>query len=474
MSTSPQIHSIREATLTVSASNSRENYADYRCDGTADEVEIQAAIDALPATGGSVILLDGTFVLGAGITIASYKSLIGTGFGTVLKIKDGLNVDIKVIDDADNPSVNIIVANMTLDGNKANNAAGAQQGLAVKASYSIFYNIYAKNFRNMGIGSFSLSQYLIIENCYAQSCDRLGIHLDVLFNSVIRNCFAWDNGESGIESGPARDCRFEGIESWGNGFNGIAITGTQYRNVLINCNCHGNGYHGIINTDGDNLIIANCICWDNSQDTANTYDGIFVDNQNYSLLIGNRCYDTVAIVADKTQRYGISILSTSTKCRVVDNMLEDNRTAAFFDSGICTVVMNNQGTEITDVRDLVKVTNTSGGALAAGDVVILKAVAAGNEITTTAVLGNDKVFGIAAEAIADTASGLVLVRGKTTVLSASNDHGNIAIGDFLCTNDTAKECCKAAAGDMALAIALEACAAANCVIDALIVSSLKI
>lgn len=34
---------------------------DYLCDGTADDVEIQAAINALPATGGEIVILDGTY-----------------------------------------------------------------------------------------------------------------------------------------------------------------------------------------------------------------------------------------------------------------------------------------------------------------------------------------------------------------------------------------------------------------------------
>ena len=44
--------------------------ADYVCDGTADNVEIQAAIDALPSTGGKVSLSEGTFNLAATINIA--------------------------------------------------------------------------------------------------------------------------------------------------------------------------------------------------------------------------------------------------------------------------------------------------------------------------------------------------------------------------------------------------------------------
>jgi len=43
----------RTATFVVAASDSKKKSdADYVCDGTADDVQIQAAIDALPGGGG--------------------------------------------------------------------------------------------------------------------------------------------------------------------------------------------------------------------------------------------------------------------------------------------------------------------------------------------------------------------------------------------------------------------------------------
>lgn len=50
------------ATIVVAASDSlNKAAANYVCDGVADNVEIQAAIDALPAGGGEVVLLEGTY-----------------------------------------------------------------------------------------------------------------------------------------------------------------------------------------------------------------------------------------------------------------------------------------------------------------------------------------------------------------------------------------------------------------------------
>lgn len=59
---------------------------DYLCDGTADNVEIQAAIDALPETGGELVLLDGTYQIAAAVSISKPNvSVCGVGFGTMLK-----------------------------------------------------------------------------------------------------------------------------------------------------------------------------------------------------------------------------------------------------------------------------------------------------------------------------------------------------------------------------------------------------
>ncbi|KKQ42275.1 MAG: hypothetical protein US59_C0012G0020 [Candidatus Levybacteria bacterium GW2011_GWB1_37_8] len=64
----------RAATLVVAASNgtqSSKEQADFVADGRDDQVEIQAAIDALSSSGGTVQLSEGTFNLSSGIVISS-------------------------------------------------------------------------------------------------------------------------------------------------------------------------------------------------------------------------------------------------------------------------------------------------------------------------------------------------------------------------------------------------------------------
>lgn len=58
---------------------------DYLCDGTNDNIEIQAAIDALPASGGSILILAGSYHLGGIINIKTKSvSIIGESHDSIL------------------------------------------------------------------------------------------------------------------------------------------------------------------------------------------------------------------------------------------------------------------------------------------------------------------------------------------------------------------------------------------------------
>ena len=59
---------------------------DYLCDGTNDQEEIIQALNALPATGGEVVILDGTYNITASINIPKDNvSIRGNGNATILK-----------------------------------------------------------------------------------------------------------------------------------------------------------------------------------------------------------------------------------------------------------------------------------------------------------------------------------------------------------------------------------------------------
>lgn len=80
---------VRTATLVIAASNSSDKskaQADYVCDGINDEVEINDAINVLATLGGgSLVLLEGQFVLSSPIVVKSNIELRGQGHSTVIR-----------------------------------------------------------------------------------------------------------------------------------------------------------------------------------------------------------------------------------------------------------------------------------------------------------------------------------------------------------------------------------------------------
>lgn len=168
----------------------------------------------------------------------------------------------------------------------------------------------------------------------------------------------------------------------------------------------------------------------------------------------------------------IVIASGSNLNNIVGNYID---TIDISDSSIQSTILHNKGASIINEKEHIYMKNTSGGSLAIGDVVVLKAVAAGNEVTTTTTGGDDAVFGVCTSAPANDAWAYIQTRGKTTVMKVDGTT-DIAVGDFIGTFTTAAIGMKAASGDMAFAIALEAYTTDDSagVIDALLITPRKI
>ena len=122
----------------AAASGHTAGMCDFLCDGTADQVEIQAAINVLPASGGKVVLLEGTYNISGSINVNKPNVTIeGMGNGTVLKrmFNDGGVWNEKGMIYIQGAQIkNCAVKNMRFDGNHSvytNDINGA-----VKVSYS--------------------------------------------------------------------------------------------------------------------------------------------------------------------------------------------------------------------------------------------------------------------------------------------------------------------------------------------------
>lgn len=198
------------STLMVAANNalpSSKVKADYVCSGTADDVDIQAAIDELGSTGGTISLSEGTFNISTTLLMDSIVTLEGQGVGsTILYLSNGANCDVMrsrnfltlTGTDSQLGERMVCVRNLMIDGNKANNTSG--YGLRKYGYHWIVQNVVIKNCKQDGVwsewgtyggnpsgGSSMEDQWnnVKIHNCDGNGVDWRGPHDSIWHNVVI-------------------------------------------------------------------------------------------------------------------------------------------------------------------------------------------------------------------------------------------------------------------------------------------------
>ena len=143
-----------------------KNRADGTCSATSAETEINTAF----ATYDTVILTEGTFVVDGSITPGAGQSLIGSGPGTIVKIKDTHNAYTEVVFIYN--VANTLVSNITFDGNRANQTAGDMYGVVwYTATHAIISNCWFNNFRKDSMRARTDCKYGVVANCIFDNND---------------------------------------------------------------------------------------------------------------------------------------------------------------------------------------------------------------------------------------------------------------------------------------------------------------
>jgi len=193
------------ATIVIASSTSRgKDAADYVCDGTNDEVQIQAAIDALGVEGGTICLLEGTYTIAAVITIDKRITITGQqsgdkGGGTKLVLANAADCDMFDLVPAVGASTTHYqltrFEHLMLDGNKANQTVATKaidqnEGSAVDLT---LYDIWFDSWKGYCI---DLQQYWDwhIFRCVFEHNDTYAIHLEHVNSHApttgwIKDCF---------------------------------------------------------------------------------------------------------------------------------------------------------------------------------------------------------------------------------------------------------------------------------------------
>jgi hypothetical protein len=330
---------VRTATYVVAASDAPahvKSQADYVCDGIADNVQIQAAIDALTAgrTWKETIKCVGKFYISAKVMPSSYSILDLTGAELYLNN----NVNSYVLHIQAKQYVDVVGG--VLDGNKANNT-GSSSCIYVSggSSYCHLLNVTAKNGALHGI-SFN-------NNCV---------------DNLIDGCLTIDNTDMGfiVSVGDSRN-HFSNCTDVGAGeasFRVWSDNGTLcYDNIFTNCislNAVADGF--TFATGGRNKFLG-CIAINAGSDGFHSYTfsgttasgNIISDCLAYNCAIGF----TISAYTELENCKSYNSISTGFYVTTVGSMLNnctaENGTISGFDIRSpsylynCKAINNGQG-----------------------------------------------------------------------------------------------------------------------------------
>jgi hypothetical protein len=278
--------------------------------------------------GGLTYLVSGRYNLSHSVTLSSNSGIIGDGQGTQLFLNDNSAQDLLVIPSG---SVNCIVSNLYLNGNKVHNKAGS--GITIH-----------------GYSWRPIIQHVTIRDCAdygLMTTDNLGeyVYEPIFFDLDVRNC-----GLDGLNFGFCSDAYGEDIYSEGNAGAGIQhfdVAGTWiHEHATFNFGEYGlvvsesstdlrflethvdkNQRNGMLLMGKRNTVLGAFI-FNSGQISPNTYDGLMIKNATDCIVSG-------CIITDyqdnKTQRRGINEIGGSDY-----NIIEGNNLSGCIEQSIIT------------------------------------------------------------------------------------------------------------------------------------------
>jgi len=356
---------VRPANYVVAANGAPTHVkaqADYVCDATDDHVQIQAAIDALPATGGKVLLTEGTFNIESSITLDSYQTLQGMGRSTILTTTTADLDIITAIGGSGTEKVGITIADLQVDG-----GAGSISDCGIYfeyVDYSLIQNVYSRRHAATPGGTVWSGIYLLnsdfnqiiasvwrnnvygiylegsnnnstIGNICQENEDGINLY-DSSSNTITDNICEGNAYGIYLSGGSNNANTISSNKCQGNNYEGVYLDGANNNTILDNT-CQGNGCCGIYLGGSNNNIVMGNSCFENSQTTDNTSDDILLDVSDYNLIASNLCRAGGEINKPK---YGINISNaTCDGNKVINNDLYDDGfgTAPYNDDGTGTI-----------------------------------------------------------------------------------------------------------------------------------------
>ncbi len=352
--------------------------------------EINAAIASLPATGGTIYLMEGTYPVFNTINVPNNVTISGAGAATIIKLADLADASTTgIFTNSDTATgKNVTIKNLTIDGNSVNQDINTDSGIyfdhmsgGTISNVSVSDMGYAS-----GISLYSSNFNTITDTTLSSNYG--GIYLSASSNNIISNNYT--------ASGP----------------DGITLDASS-SNIVTGNNIRAHNTHGIfLNTAANNTIDSNKI-YDNGGTTSN--NGIYLAAADSNTITGNEITDTSCT----TTCYAIAISnSTSDTNYLADNRFSATGTPIILDSGTGTVYAN-QSTAANGAKLVTRTANDVGAFSvqnATGSSILTVNSTNGNTIlNTTSATAGATVVSIAQSG---TVQGTITVNGATVSYNA--------------------------------------------------------
>lgn len=301
-----------------SSTSTAKDACDYTCDNVADEVQVEAALAALPATGGKISLLDGVFTFASPATITQEGVTIeGLGINsTTIYMADGAESDMFEINLSSGGNF-FTLRGFTARGNDDNNSAG-----------SFLYD-------SVGAGDMG---DITLEELFITQFAEEAVDLDYAARLLINKCNISDNSSDGVVMSAGGDWKILNSKLAQNVGHGLNVDGsTSTDGILANCLLGGGANKGGVTMDSTRVVISNNI-FEDSANSPNFGLG-FSANGDGNLVIGNFIRDGGG---DMTP--GIYIGSGATGNHIMLNKITMDNGTRIVDSGTNTQFIDYRGT----------------------------------------------------------------------------------------------------------------------------------
>jgi parallel beta-helix repeat protein len=334
----------RSNTIIIAAHDSRDKLrADYVCTGIDDQETINQAISTIASRGGTILFLEGTYILTGSINLVSNIALVGQGRGTIFKFPENLEGTFNVIYGSEISG--IIVSDLKIDGSNLTfdtDIVGISLYKVTNSKVNSCWFEGGDTQRISGIGLSYCKNNIIEGNIFYNngSCiDFENSICNIIANNVILNsgsAISIFNSDKNIVIGNVSRYSSDSIYIQSSKNNtitgnvslnystGINLLGSENNTIVGNVCQEGiNGFE--VHTSSNNIIEANVI-----EENSN---GIFLDEgANRNTIIANKLQDNVL---------GIRLARTCSHNIITSNSLLDNETGILLETACSFNLISN-------------------------------------------------------------------------------------------------------------------------------------